>query len=337
MNRKSLILLLTAAALMLAAGCRRLEPVGQTGSLTLHFSSAELATKGAEDGDLFNNLFVVVATGNATSGYTVVDKKKVTGVNVVEFQSLSMTPTYEVFSFGNIDLSSWDNNEDVAANALANANNVLSSDGKLLIPGEATARTIAASGAMLLTAHQQFKISPTEASAEVKLLRPVVRIKMEVRNHTQMDVSVTGLHFSAFKPEKTFLWEQWNATGVPTVPSDPNYTAISFSDLNIPATTIVKSLPTIDLYENAASEYRLFGTVALAGSGSKTIQDEKGNEGTPLRKIDNDTHQVTPITFMRRNQQIEIVLNIYYNAMQGQLEFVVTPWTSADDSYHTFK
>ena len=327
--------MLTAAALLLAAGCRRLEPVGQTGNLTLHFSSAELATKGAEDGDLFNNLFVVVATGDATSGYTVVDKKKVTGVNVVEFQSLPMK-TYDVFAFGNIDLSTWSNDESVAASALANANNVLNSDGKLLIPGEVSARTIAASGAMLLTAHQQFIISPTEASAEVKLLRPVVRIKMEVRNHTQKDVSVTDLHFSAFKPQKTFLWEQRNALGVPTVPSEPDYTAISFSDLSISSTTIVKPLPTIDLYENAASEYRLFGTVTLAGSGSKTIQDEKGNEGTPLRKIDNDTHQVTPITFMRRNQQIEIVLNIYYNAMEGQVSFEVTPWSPATDSKHTF-
>ena len=47
--------------------------------------------------------------------------------------------------------------------------------------------------------------------------------------------------------------------------------------------------------------------------------------------IDMNTAAVTPMTEQLRNQHIKVVINAYYNEIDGQFNFVVLPWTEKNE------
>lgn len=63
--------------------------------------------------------------------------------------------------------------------------------------------------------------------------------------------------------------------------------------------------------------------------------------GSDLRIIDNETSQVKRITYMRRNQELNVVMNVYFEEFDRQFRFEVenTYWSeeAAHDMYHLFK
>lgn len=59
--------------------------------------------------------------------------------------------------------------------------------------------------------------------------------------------------------------------------------------------------------------------------------------GALLRTIDSETSQVTPITYIRRNQDLTVVLNVYHEVTSANFNIeVVTSWTESE-SEHFFK
>lgn len=59
--------------------------------------------------------------------------------------------------------------------------------------------------------------------------------------------------------------------------------------------------------------------------------------GALLRTIDPETSQVTPITYIRRNQDLTVVLNVYHEVATANFNIeVVTEWTGSE-SEHLFK
>ena len=62
-------------------------------------------------------------------------------------------------------------------------------------------------------------------------------------------------------------------------------------------------------------------------------------QGSMLRQIDNDTHQVSPLTRMPRNQELNIVMNVYQGITPGGFTVSVEngTWTQDNTSSHLFK
>ncbi len=81
------------------------------------------------------------------------------------------------------------------------------------------------------------------------------------------------------------------------------------------------------------------------GTGNQT----KGNRlwafyevnptGSMLRLIDKETAQVTPLRYMRRNQELKVVLNVYSGTLPGEFDFKLDNayWADGHHSGHVFK
>ena len=53
-------------------------------------------------------------------------------------------------------------------------------------------------------------------------------------------------------------------------------------------------------------------------------------EDIPIRVIDKNTGAATPITSIRRNDFIDILVNVTYNEKSGDVEFEVTDWENVE-------
>lgn len=62
-------------------------------------------------------------------------------------------------------------------------------------------------------------------------------------------------------------------------------------------------------------------------------------KGSELRLIDNRTSQVAPLKYMRRNQELNVVMNVYYKELNRSFEFEVDNayWTTGHRSSHVFE
>ena len=101
---------------------------------------------------------------------------------------------------------------------------------------------------------------------------------------------------------------------------------------------------------STGDKYLLYnvGETSLAfysGSGRATYASrmwafyEVDPQGSMLRQIDNDTHQVSPLTRMPRNQELNIVMNVYQGITPGGFTVSVEngTWTQDNTSSHLFK
>ena len=58
-------------------------------------------------------------------------------------------------------------------------------------------------------------------------------------------------------------------------------------------------------------------------------------EGSQLKLIDNATHQVTPLTYMVRNWDLNVVLNVYYGVDDIDINFRVDNYYWSGDGQST--
>ena len=387
MIKKVLIIFMTTVAVMLTAGCRRLDPVSQTSDLDLVFSTDGLETKAVtwemsetaslQNGGLFSNLFVILVNGS-----TVYWEEKTISPDskgVVRFRNIKNKTaggeeiTYQVYAFANYNLegSHWGASKMEIAQELANDNNVLSeSSGKLVINEDPTA--IIASGveallttdatkkgAMLLTGRGTVALNGSSVkingstSGTITLKRPFVYLTVKVQNPTGRPVLLDQLSFSAFSPAKTFLFDRQNSSGVPDVPSSPDYQGFSAkyptSSVVVNSTEYLPAVPwtgnkniyTTYLFESVAEEYKMYGHVIMYNPTSEAVEndlylgtgplpdgedaDDFIGDGSILKKLVNQMPE--PITHLNRNQAFGIILNIYYGSSTGDLGFsVISDW-----------
>ena len=247
MRNSFLIAILMAAAVLLMAGCRRVEPSdGQVGDLVLQFSAGAAATKAdspvLEHGDAFKNLLVIV---------TGMDNKPVAGKwayrtydSAMENDEFTFTDiplgSYRVYAFANIDHTAWRHGIDVpdpvndakveaAVKSLCVGGvitNGLDVDRTLSLPEGTPAPVVPVypteGTGMFLTGQQEVVVGVKRNLGEVKLLRPVVRLKVVVRNHSGANINVQSLSFSPFNPARTYLLGR-ETNGIPSVPSAMTY------------------------------------------------------------------------------------------------------------------
>ena len=62
-------------------------------------------------------------------------------------------------------------------------------------------------------------------------------------------------------------------------------------------------------------------------------------DGSVMKLIDNETSQVTRLTQMVRNQELNVVLNVYRGVVSGDFDFYVDNvyWTNPSESGHVFQ
>lgn len=350
MNKRSVILFWLAAALLLAAGCHRLDPTqGEPGSLVLHLASEQLGTKATPT---FNKVLVVVAYRNRTGSDAALNGTvaastylETTGTDIT-FENLG-TGDFTVYAFANVDHTDWGTVGTTAASVL-DGNGKVDVDRLLAtiteadglprpFPATATEAEIeAALNTSLMTGRTDITVNQAYTPADVVLQHPVTRLNVTVYNNTQLDITLNMLSFGAFAMPTAYLFgRDENGDDVPDVPAGTPYALCPVSsDLTITASQIQTTIPML-VYENAAAadQYRMYATVSLGGS-SKHLGGA-ADAGCALRKVKDGVS--TPLTHMRRNQEVDIVMNVYYQDTAIYFNVSVEAWADGGGGSHTFQ
>lgn len=385
MRNSFLIAILMAAAVLLMAGCRRVEPSdGQVGDLVLQFSAGAAATKAdspvLEHGDAFKNLLVIV---------TGMDNKPVAGKwayrtydSAMENDEFTFTDiplgSYRVFAFANIDHTAWSHGISVPADDSPSAveaavsslcveddtANALDVDRTLSLPAGDPAPVVpeypAAGTGMFLTGQQEVVVGVKRNLGEVKLLRPVVRLKVVVRNHSGANINVQSLSFSPFNPARTYLLGR-ETNGVPPVPDAMVYEPLvmDFNGVEVPTDGEVEK-ETL-LFENVSNlDYQIMAVIKRGedteeiGTGSYRfkffLEWDNHNGGTTGKfltvtqtdepeNIDNSGSNTTPrwIAFFKDGAEQESI-RIPFNTVSSTKprKYSVTIDLSKDDRLDLF-
>ena len=269
-------------------------PTG-TGAIELRLDSSSAITlqtkSNLTEGLEFKNVLVILVnnSGNVVKnvyktypytnqgGSDIQDSEVATSVtdDVIHFQGL-LPGTYHVYAYANIDATAW---QQTGAN-LISAQEQLATSGSFstfldreLVQLTGTTVPSDPSTSMLLTGHKEISVSLSPVSPTLDLLRPVVRFKVIVRNHTPYPLTINELRFSAFNPDKAYLLDHFNASGIPSVPDDVRYRAMptfdpTGSDDNSVAANSDEVVYQRLVYENACSDpYKIFTRLTLDRSG----------------------------------------------------------------------
>ena len=278
---------LLIAILLCALSCGREERFGAGpdsgfGAIELRLDSGgaiRVETKtladSLKDGFFFNNVLVVLTdndckvVGSVYKAYPYVpgvsdlqDAVAETSVmeDVIHFEHL-LPGNYQVYAYANIDETDWQDSAISANEKLVSPGDdftpflerellsLNSSDTS--VPGNPSTK-------MLLTGQKTIPVGLSVATETVDLLRPVVRVKVTVKNNTPFPVKVDTLFFSGFNPDKAYLLDHRGSSGVPVVPDGvtyrelPAYPILSASPTTVRANSDSLVYKTL-VYENAAT------------------------------------------------------------------------------------
>ena len=337
------------------------------GSIELSLGSSDairLATK--TDADLleglrFNNVLVILVDnsgkviGNVykTYPYTngggsdIQDSEVATSVteDVIHFEHL-LPGDYHVYAYANINATEWQKTgEEITVQEKAVATGDFSGylNRELLsLTSAGTDVPVNPSEAMLLTGHKTIPVGLSVVNDTLDLIRPLVRFKVTVRNHTRFPVNVDELRFSHFNPDKAYLLDHRDASGVPEIPAGVTYRALPAFDPSAPEATVAAESEGVVyqtlLYENASTEtYKVFSTLTLDRS-SETLSDITLSMGArPFGLIDYET-----ISTMADGEKVDVlVINPRSATRSGRLYYGIgdtgIAWESCGyDAYAKF-
>lgn len=292
--RKVTAISLLLVAMMCATSCTREDPFGASGFGALELrlgsgSAIRMETK-AEADDLldglrFDNVLVVltdnegIVVGSVYKAYPYVPgasdlqdavaESSVTQ-DIIHFDHL-LPGNYRVYAYANIDAAQWQDSSDLIS---ANEQTVAPGDdftpylSRELLALNSSDTSVPANPAtkMLLTGQKTVSIGLAVASATVDLLRPVVRVKVTVKNNTPFPVTVDDLIFSEFSPDKAYLMDHLNPSGIPAVPDGVTYRAL-------PAYPVLPASPSTVSAESEAVVYQTLVYENVATSPYKIRAD----------------------------------------------------------------
>lgn len=330
------------------------EDIGSgTGSIELRLDSGKainLQTKATnlEEGLEFNNVLVILVnnSGNVVANQYVTESSPVSE-KTVSFNGL-LPGDYHVYAYANIDATAWQKT----------GSDLISAKESTLDPGTSFStfvdRELASltgtdvpsdpSTSMLLTGHKEIAVGLARVTETLDLLRPVVRFKVSVRNNTPFPVNVNELRFSHFNPDKAYLLDHRDASGVPAVPSGVTYRAMpdfstSAGDDNSVAANAEEVIYQRLLYENAYSgTYKIFTTLTLDRSSQSMSNLELSLGDHPFEAIRYET-----LSQMDEGEQVNVlVFNPQISALSGRLFAYISTnnyiaWESAGyDNYNKY-
>jgi len=295
--RKVKAISLLVATLMCAMSCTRDNPIVGSGfgalELRLGSGSAIRMETRADADDLleglrFDNVLVVltdnegIVVGSVYKAYPYVpgasdlqDAVAETSVteDVIHFDHL-LPGNYQVYAYANIDATQWqDSGSLISANEklVAPGDNFTPFLSRELLALNPSDTSVPANPTvkMLLTGQKTVSIGLSVASETVDLLRPVVRVKVTVKNNTPFPVTVDDMIFSEFSPDKAYLMDHLDpSSGIPAVPDGityralPAYPILSASPSTISAESEEVVYQTL-VYENVADDYTIAASFSM--------------------------------------------------------------------------
>lgn len=305
------------------------EETSGSGSIELCFDSRNaigLQTRtDLEEGLEFSNVLVVLVNNSGK----VVDKQYVVEGSPVSSKVVSFTGllpgSYHVYAYANIDAAAWQQSGE----------NLISAKESMLTAGTSFAafadRELASltgtdvpsdpTTSMLLTGHKEVSVGLTVVTETVDLLRPVVRFKVTVRNHTQFPVRVDQLRFSSFNPDRAYLLDHLDASGAPSVPSSVNYRAMPAFDTSAGDDDEVAANEDEVVYqrlmfENAyTGSYKIFAALTLDRTSVALENLELSLGDRPFGVIDYET-----LNQMDEGEQVDVlVVNPQISVRSGRI------------------
>lgn len=327
------------------------EDIGSgTGSIELRLDSGKainLQTKATnlEEGLEYNNALVILVnnSGNVVGKQFIEEASSVTE-DVVHFNGL-LPGNYQVYAYANIDATAWQRSETIASQEkdLAIGTSFSTFVDRELASLTGTDVPSDPTTSMLLTGHKEIAVGLARVTETLDFLRPVVRFKVTVRNHTKFPVTVNELRFSSFNPDKAYLLDHRNASGVPSVPAGVTYREMpafdtSAGDENSVAMEAEEVIYQRLMYENAyPGTYKIYATLSLDRSSVEmsTIQLSLG--GHPFGLIDYAT-----LNAMEKGDRAKVLLiNPRTTTRSGRLYYGIgdtgIAWESCGyDSYSKF-
>ena len=328
--RKVLSIILLLGVLTAWSCHKEVEPVGATlgsGSIELRLNSEKAITfqtkaTDLEEGLKFNNVLVVlVNNGGKVVAKEYKDEVSPVTDDVISFDSL-LPGTYHVYAYANIDATAWQSGSiSSQEQGLAIGASFSSFVDRELATLTGTDVPSDPSTSMLLTGHKEISVGLTRVSETLNLLRPVVRFKVTVRNHTQFPVSVNDLRFGRFNPDKSYLLDHFDESGVPSVPADVSYRAMpsfdtSVGDDNSVAPEAEEVIYQRLMYENAYSGvYKIFATLELDRTSESLANLVLSLGDRPFDPIDYET-----LSSMDEGEQVDVlVTNPQTSARSGRI------------------
>ncbi|MBQ9653212.1 MAG: hypothetical protein IJV32_03195 [Bacteroidales bacterium] len=312
-----------ALATVAVCSCLKEQAQGQLpegyGGISLRLdsgSAVRLETKGdAEDladGLQFKNVLVILEnSSHKVAGIVYKTYPYVPGVDdlqdaegassvaedVIHFDHL-LPGTYSIYAYANIDATVWQEGTALISaqeKVLSVGDDFSSFADRELSSLSAAGSDVpgAPSASMLLTGKvNSVPVGLNIVETSVDLLRPVVRFRVTVRNHTAFPVTVEDLSFSYFSPDKAYLIDHRDASGLPVVPDGvtyralPEYPILSGSPETVAAESEAVVYQTL-LYENAyPNEYKIFSTMSLDRSSELLSSLEMGLGGRDFGVVD---------------------------------------------------
>lgn len=333
MMRKSLSILLLLGVFTAWSCLKEVEPdavVSGNGSIELRINSEKaitLQTKATdlEEGLEFNNVLVVLVN-NSGNVVAKVYKDEISPVtdDVISFNSL-LPGSYHVYAYANINATAWQKT----------GSDLISSQEQGLSVGdsfssffdrelaELTGTNVPSdpSTSMLLTGHKEIPVGLTRVAETLDLLRPVVRFRVAVRNHTQFPVTVNSLSFSDFNPDKAYLLDHFDESGIPSVPANVTYRAMpAFDPLAGDDNSVADDSEEVIyerlMYENTYSgSYKIFATLTLDRSSESMSNLTLSLGELPFGVIDYAT-----LNEMNDGEQVDVlVVNPQISARSGRI------------------
>ena len=329
--RKALSILLLLGVFTAWSCLKEAEPeegaIG-SGAIELRLNSGNAITLQTKtnltEGLEFNNVLVLLVnnSGNIV-GNRYISEVSPVNQDVVSFTGL-LPGNYHVYAYANIDATEW---QQTGANLIsAKEQQATSGSFSTFLDRELAQLTGSdvpsdPSTSMLLTGHKEISVGLTPEPVTLDLLRPVVRFKVTVQNHTPFPLTVNELRFSAFNPDKAYLIDHLNASGVPAIPADVTYRAMpafdpSGSDDNSVAANADEVVYQRLVYENASPDtYKVFATLTLdrASESLSNLQMSLGDR--PFGVIDYDD-----LNAMAEGEQVDVlVVNPQINVRSGRI------------------
>lgn len=295
------------------------------------------------DGRQFNNVLVLLVNNSGdvvknvykTYPYTnqgggdLQDTEAANSVTEDTIHIAGLLPgTYQVYAYANIDAAAW---QQTGANLISAREKLVTSgsfstyiDRELLgLTTNGTDVPADPSSSMLLTGHKEISVGLSPATPTIDLIRPVVRFRVIVRNHTPYPLTVNQLRFSAFNPDKAFLLDHLDASGIPSVPDGVKYRSMpAFDPSGIDEDSVAATDTCVVyqrlVYENASPDlYKIFATLTLDRSGESLSIIQKSLGDREFGVIDYST-----LIEMANGEQVDVlIMNPQKNPRSARLYY----------------
>lgn len=370
--------ILWLAALLLSGCVTPLTPGDlspEKTDLTINLSSSteavwETKTIAENNGEVFNRALILVTREGVilhkkdtvfTSVPGSTDPSDIINVTsaVIPFKDVEVG-SYDIYAFANYDeldwqdpanpISSWNCgisqsfDADQLMKVLSDQNTPIDPYDPLLPEEQTTSKR------MLLTGHATVPVGVANSIGSLNLIRPVARINIWLNNYTPYPVRLENLGFNSFNVNKSYLIGRNDDNKLPVLPNNPTFRSFSpaipylpYPNNAVPMNTRLNVFSTL-LYEMRLPESdtcRIYAKFKLFKGDNDEPEYEMGSaaKGVTMKLIDNQTSQVSYLQAIRRNQELNVEVNVYYEQLNGEFTFILDNswWTISHQSEYTYK